>query len=308
MSDEKTIFVMGAGGDLGHRIVNALLRDQRHVRVGVRGGSTSKHAGRLRRWSVEGVEVVDVDLTNEDSLLRGCHGVHAVVSAVQGGPETIIDGQARLLKACLKTGVMQFMPSDFSEDFFSIPEGVNPYLDARRTFAQQLEYSAINVTHFLNGGFMEAVFSSPGLIDKDAGTLAYWGDGEIPLDFTALDDVASYAANVASESPDRSQTRSFAGDRRMVHEIAADYEAATGRALRLVHRGSVEEGYAELCRMKKNGASPMAMLPLQYLLPMMSGEGQLKQLSNDQYPSVKPLSLREFFKQQARRAATGDAS
>jgi hypothetical protein len=43
----------------------------------------------------------------------------------------------------------------------TIPTGINPYLDARRTFALQLTGSGMRFTHLLNGRLMEAVFSSP---------------------------------------------------------------------------------------------------------------------------------------------------
>lgn len=89
---------------------------------------------------------------------------------------------------------------------------------------------------------------------------------------------------------------SVAGDRRTIAQIAGDYAAATGKALHRVRRGSIADGYAELRRMAKAGAHPMAMLPLQYLLPMMSGEGTLRDIANDQYPTVRPTSLLDFMK------------
>jgi uncharacterized protein YbjT (DUF2867 family) len=296
MSDIQTILVVGAAGDLGHRIVDALIRAKARVRVGVRGGSTGKHGEQLRRWAEAGVEVADIDLESQQSLERACSGVHTVISALQGGPETIVDGQLRLLTAAAKAGVSRFMPSDFAEDFFTIAAGINPYLDARRNFADRAREGGVALIHLLNGGFMDAIFSSPGLVDTEAGTLTYWGEGDIPLDFTAMDDVAAYVVSVVSDGNSAGGVVAFAGDRRTIGEIAADYEAATGKALRLVRRGSIAEGYAELTRMQEVGAHPMAMLPLQYLLPMMSGEGRLKDVANGRYPAVEPTSLRAFLK------------
>ena len=50
---ETTYLVMGAAGDLGHRIVQALIdtKEGKRVRAGVRGGSTGKHASLARTWS-----------------------------------------------------------------------------------------------------------------------------------------------------------------------------------------------------------------------------------------------------------------
>ncbi len=296
-TNTETHLVVGGAGDLGHRIVAALLSSPqpRHVRVGLRGGLTGKHAVRAQAWVAAGAEVVDANLQDRDSLLRACDGVTAVISAVQGGPETIIDGQMNLLDACRQTGVARLVPSDFAEDLFSVPEGINPYLDVRRQFARHLQSSGVGYTHILNGGFMDVIFASPGLVQADAGTISFWGDGHMPLDFTTLDDVAAYVV-AAIDIPETLNTVvEVAGDRRTVHQIANDYEAATGRSLTRICRGSIDEGYATLRRMVAEGAHPMALLPLQYLLPMMSGEGRLRNVASADYPGVRPTSLRSFL-------------
>lgn len=201
-----------------------------------------------------------------------------------------------MLEAALAAGVGRFVPSDFSENLFSIPEGIDPYLDMRRTFDRKVAPSGIGYTHILNGGFMEAVFSNPGLIDAEAGTITYWGDDEVPLDFTSMNDVAAWTVAAVEDPASVNRMVSVAGDRRTIAQIAGDYAAATGKALHRVRRGSIADGYAELRRMAKAGAHPMAMLPLQYLLPMISGEGTLRDIANDQYPTVRPTSLLDFMK------------
>ncbi|AOJ78347.1 MULTISPECIES: NmrA family NAD(P)-binding protein [Burkholderia] len=298
--------VVGAAGNLGHRIIDALLRTRPagEIRAGVRGGSAGKHGNRARQWLANGVTVVNTDLDDPLSLEQACAGVDTVISAVQGGPDIIVDGQARLLEAALAAGVRRLVPSDFSENLFSIPEGINPYLDMRRTFDRKVVPSGIGHTHILNGGFMEAVFSNPGLIDAKAGTIAYWGDDEVPLDFTSMNDVAAWTVAAVEDPAAANRIVSVAGDCRTIAQIAADYAAATGKELHRVRRGSIADGYAELRRMAKAGAHPMAMLPLQYLLPMMSGEGTLRDIANDQYPTVRPTSLLDFMKRHYEGART----
>ena len=295
---QTSYLVAGAAGDLGHRIIDALLRTRpgREIRAGVRGGSEGKHGNRAKGWMAKGVTVVNMDLDDPLGLKHACAGAGTVISAVQGGPDTIIDGQSRLLEAALAAGVGRFVPSDFSENLFSIPEGINPYLDMRRTFDRKVAPSGIGYTHILNGGFMEAVFSNPGLINADAGTITYWGDDEVALDFTSMNDVAAWTAAAIDDPATINSVVSVAGDRRTIAQIAGDYATAMGNALHPVRRGSIADGYAELRPMAKAGAHPMAMLPLQYLLPMMSGEGTLRDIANDQYPTVRPTSLLDFMK------------
>lgn len=298
MSEDATYLVLGAAGALGRLIVPELLKQGQapRVRVGVRGGAGGKHASLLKDWATRGIEVLDADLDDAESLERACDGADTVISAVQGGPDVIIAGQARLLAVLKRSGATRFVPSDFAEDLFSIPEGINPYLDWRRTFDRQVAPSGIGFTHFLNGGFMDAVFSSPGLIDAEAGTIGFWGDGHMPMDFTSMQDVAAYLAAALADPNTLNSTVEVAGDSRTVHEVADDYEAVTGRRLQRICHGSIEAGYAELRRMEAAGAHPMAMLPMQYLLPMMSGEGRLRRLCNARYPSIKPTSLRDFLR------------
>jgi uncharacterized protein YbjT (DUF2867 family) len=243
--------IAGAAGNLGHRIVDALLRSRpaSEICAGVRGGSADKHANRARRWMANGVTVVNMDLDDPLSLKHACAGVGTVISAVQGSPDTIIDGQSRLLEAALAAGVERFVPSDFSENLFSVPEGINPYLDMRRTFDRKVASSSIGYTHILNGGFMEAVFSNPGLIDAEAGTITFWGNDEVPLDFTSMSDVAAWTVAAIDDPATVHRTVSVVGDRRTIAQIADDYAVATGKELHRVRRGSIADGYAELLRM-----------------------------------------------------------
>ena len=123
------------------------------------------------------------------------------------------------------------MPSDFAEDLISVPESINPYLDVRPQFAKHLQSSGVVYTYVLNGGFMDVIFASPGLIQADAGTISFWGDGHMPLDFTTLEDVAAYTVAAVNNPATLNSVVEVAEDRRTVHQIADDYEAATGRPL-----------------------------------------------------------------------------
>jgi hypothetical protein len=56
------------------------------------------------------------DLADPESLARACAGMDVVISAVQGGPEVIVEGQRTLLAAAEAAGVTRMIPSDFSAD------------------------------------------------------------------------------------------------------------------------------------------------------------------------------------------------
>jgi uncharacterized protein YbjT (DUF2867 family) len=110
----KRVLVIGGTGSLGGHIARALLERGAKPRLLVRPGSRGKLAPEL----AAAAEVV------EDEA-GAFEGVHTVVSAVQGGPDAIVDTQLRLLRAASAAGVRRFIPSDFSFNIFGLAEGEN---------------------------------------------------------------------------------------------------------------------------------------------------------------------------------------
>ena len=88
------------------------------------------------------------------------------------------------------------------------------------------------------------------------------------------------------------------GEELSMDGIAQAYEEATGRALTLHSKGSLEAGYAELERLKADGADLMRVLPLMYQLPMVSGKAELSHVENERYPQVSPTRLAAVLKAQ----------
>jgi len=123
----KTVLLVGGTGNLGALIGRALLKRGARLRLLVRPGSRSK---------------VPADLAHAAEILEdeqtAFQGVFSVVSAVQGGPETIVDAQLRFLRAARKAGVRRFIASDYSMNLFTVPEGDNVSSDHRREFAEEL--------------------------------------------------------------------------------------------------------------------------------------------------------------------------
>jgi uncharacterized protein YbjT (DUF2867 family) len=102
MNDLTPVLLVGATGMLGNRIAHALLDTGRaELRLLARPGSTDDLDKRAALSALEGrgAKIHWGDLDDRVSLVKATRGIEVVVSAVQGGPETIVDGQLELLGA-----------------------------------------------------------------------------------------------------------------------------------------------------------------------------------------------------------------
>ena len=195
MNTKPIIFIAGATGLLGTKLVDAALKKNLVVRALVRDlePSAEEKKMQLADWVSRGVVPIAGDVLERESLAGGVQGADIVISAV-GNVEPILDmGQKNLIYACKAAGVKRFVPSDFSVDYFNADLGDNYNLDYRITTFAFLKQSGVPWTSVLNGAFTEVHFTDfAGLLDQKAGTFSYWGDGDTPCDFTLVDDAASY--------------------------------------------------------------------------------------------------------------------
>jgi uncharacterized protein YbjT (DUF2867 family) len=114
---KQTIALVGGTGHLGSLIGNAVLdKPDVQLRLLVRPARRDKVAELEKR----GAQVVEGSLGPDagGALASLCEGVSTVISAVQGGPDVIIDGQTHLLRAARDAGARRFIPSDYSLDMF----------------------------------------------------------------------------------------------------------------------------------------------------------------------------------------------
>jgi nucleoside-diphosphate-sugar epimerase len=297
----KVVLLAGASGRLGGLIARAILaKPDVTLRCLVRPGSQDKLAG------LDGIEIVlgDVGPGSEAELEKACAGVYSVVSALQGGPDVIIEGQGRLLVAAMAAGVRRFIPSDFSFDYFKIGEGENLNSDVRRGFAYFADKragSALEVVHVLNGCFLDknVLFGFLGLFDLKAGLARQWGDGQGRMNFTTYEDTARFTAEAAVDDTPLPRKFNIAGDTLSFGELVRVYEENTNKKLRVEVAGSIAELDAEIAR--RRAAEPnniYAYLPLMYVRGMVSGQGQLDALQNPRYPDIKPTTVAEYIKRE----------
>jgi nucleoside-diphosphate-sugar epimerase len=296
--DTEVIALVGGSGQLGKLIADEVLaRPDTHLRLLVRPGSRAKVAGLERR----GAQVVEgaIGAGTERPLAAFCAGATTVISAVQGGPDVIVDAQASLLRAARDAGARRFIPSDFSLDLFKVAPGKIVNADIRRAFADlaDAERGAVEVTHVLNGQFLDrrVMFGFIRVIDPAAKIAYVWGDGDIPMDFTTYADTARYTAAAAVDDNPIGRVLGVAGDSLTFPEIVAAYEKASGARLRVERLGSLDDLDARIAELRRGGPENfLKFLPLMYYRAQLDGTAKIDPVMNDRYPAITPTTVEQY--------------
>ena len=279
---------------LGHRIATHLL-DQSDValRLLVRGPAPvgSPKARALNALVKRGAVVVTGDVTDPATLDTATRGADVVVSALQGGPDVIVDGQVALAEAASRNSVRRFVPSDFAIDLFSAPEGA-PQFAMRRRADRVIDALPLEVVHVLNGGFMDMMLnpSVPGLVDLDAGTVTLWGTGDEPFNLTTVDDTARFTARLATDHADVSGVHYLSGAETTFNAIAEETERLTGTRLTRDVLGSS----ADLRGIVDGTDDPWSVVMQWYLLSMLT-VAPFPTTDNDRYPDIHLTGLHDYL-------------
>lgn len=292
--ESRLVAVAGATGKLGRLVIDALLT---HPGVRVRALVRDPNKAEALSLRRDGVELFPYDASTSDETLHdgAVRGAFAIVSALQGGPDIIVDGQLALLRAARRANARRFIPSDFSYNIFSLPAGTNLNSDWRRDFAEQAREARgeVEVVHVMQGIFADPyVLGFLGLFDAERGLVRYWGDGRTPIDWTTWEDTARFTAAAALDDRAVPERLFVAGDRMDVLAFAHLWGATHGRPVTLERLGSLPELEAEVTRRLASEPGNMyAWLPLMYARGVFGGHALLGELHNGRYPEIAPESV-----------------
>ena len=292
----KTILVAGATGNLGGRIVDALLEHGANVHAIVRAEGSREKIGRLRE---KGVEIKQANLFDVNEIAEACAGADCVVSALSGLREVVIDAQKSLLDSAVAANVPRFIPSDFSIDFTELVPGKNRNLDLRREFHQILDNAPIKATSVFNGAFMELLTGEMPLILYRFKRILYWGESSVKMDFTTMDDTANFTARAALDD-DAPRYLRITGDRVSAEDVRDVMTAPTDKNFKLFRAGSIGLldiiiKIAKFLFPSKNNIYP-AWQGMQYMRDMSEGRAEFVPLDNDRYGKMKYTSVEEFLR------------
>ena len=277
----ETILLAGATGMLGSRIAHHLLaRPGARVRLLVR--NLADKMAKLEPLVKAGAEMIEGNLADPASLDRATRGVEVIISAVQGGPDVIVDGQVALAKAGKNNGVRRILPSDYALDLFKATLGEHGMFDMRAEADKQIVALGLEQVNVLQGAFMDMFLPGHGAIDLDAGTISFFGDGNRKIEVTSVEDTARMVARIALDRDVPAGKFAFAGDHISFREAGAIIAKATGRIVKPVSLGSEADLRAAMA-----AASPQKKVMLAYLLYMTNGQTALSNLQNARYTDFK---------------------
>ena len=291
----STIVVAGATGNLGRRIVTALLQRGASVVALYREGSSSETVKRLQGL---GARTLSVDWSSASQIAAACYGASCVVSALNGLREVIVETQTVLLQAAVRAHVPRFIPSDYSIDFVKFPPGENRNLDLRRDFHKRLDQAPISATSIFNGAFAEMLTGQMPLILFRLKRVLCWGNADQQMDFTTIENTAAFTANAALDSSTPRFLR-IAGDQLSARELAVVVSEVTGDRFRLFRPGGLRllGAVIKIARILSPGTSELypAWQGMQYMRNMFDGRAKLQPLDNSRYPGIHWTTAREVL-------------
>ncbi|GAA3563366.1 NmrA family NAD(P)-binding protein [Microlunatus spumicola] len=228
-SDTPPVAVVGATGQQGGRVVDALLEAGAPVRALVRDPSS---AG-ARALQARGVELATADQEDGDALARGLGGVGALFFLTTfAGPDGT-DGEVRRGTVVAEAAARARVPHVVYSSVGGAERATGiPHFESKRRVEERLT-DLVPATFLRPTFFMEnlAAQLAPGP-DGDV-VVRLPMPGDVPLQMVAVRDIGAAAARLLLD-PDAlaGDAVEIAGDELTLDRVAAEVRDATGRAAR----------------------------------------------------------------------------
>lgn len=230
--------VVGATGYLGSEICRQLVQQGKPVRALIRPTSDPAKVEALRAL---GVETIEGDLKNPDSLAAACHNVAAVVSTAttttsrqEGDSIETVDqeGQRNLIEAARGAGVEKFVFISFRDN----PNLKFPLSATKRDVEKRLMESGLTYTILQAGYFME-MWLGPALgFDYPNAKATIYGSGENGISWVSLVDVAQFAVAALDNPAARNAVIEVGGPEALSPiEVVQTFEEVSGRSFEVQH-------------------------------------------------------------------------
>ncbi|KAK9708346.1 hypothetical protein K7432_009694 [Basidiobolus ranarum] len=290
MSGVQNVIVFGASGFVGHTILKELLKSSNF-----KSSAFSRIGG--KKITVNGVNIVEGDLENHDSLVKALKGFDVVISAFAGEG---LQKQAQIILAAKEAGVRRFVPSDFGYEYSLNIDGrdkpfVHPVIETKRSIKKAIADSGLEYTVIHNGYFIDFAPQpwAPFLQGQNPDNVKFSipGDGEAKLEWSTVVDTAKFLVASLADPISRNAELKFRGDFKSFNEVADLFEKYSGK--------KVEREYQPVDELKKlifNPPQPGLDFLFYIYAAIAEGQFQFSSVANDKFPEIKPETFDTVFR------------
>jgi uncharacterized protein YbjT (DUF2867 family) len=213
--ETSTVLVAGATGFLGNEICRQLRAKNLPVKAMVR---TTTDPVKIEQLAKLGVQVVQGDLRNKETLYQVLQGVTIVITTISSMPfsykpgENDIklvdkDGMINLIDASKSAGVNHFIYTSISKNMYL----EFPLRNTKRKVERYLQKSGLTYTILRPGFFMELWLSAPAGFDALNGKVNICGTGTNYVAYISYKDVAKFAVESISNPSSKNAVLELGG-------------------------------------------------------------------------------------------------
>ena len=230
------ILVVGGTGTLGRLTIEKLCAQKETVRVLTRNPENAQSLAK------PGVEIVQGDLRDSESLAQACRGVNTVFAAAHSimgrGVEAskYVDDQGHrwLIDAAKSAGVRHFV---YVSAVGAAPNHPSTFFRIKYKIEQYLQLSDLLFTILRPTAFMEShAYELIGKPILETGKVTLFGKGENPRNFVAAADVAELAVNLLVKREGKGEMVEIGGPENLTNmEVVRMYERVRQQKAKVVH-------------------------------------------------------------------------
>jgi len=231
----NTVLVAGATGQLSMAICRLLTKKGVRVKGLVRSTSAKEKVAALQQM---GVQTVEGDLKDSQSLRHALQGVTGVISTVtaivsrqEGDTLQTVDneGQQHLIEAAASAGVQHFIfvsVHPFTHDF--------PLQTAKRNAEKKLKESGMKYTILQPTVFIEIWLSPIMGFDVAEAKVTIYGEGNNRFHWISMYDVAAYAVAALGNEKAANKTYELGGPQALSPlEVVQIFEKVLGKKMEI---------------------------------------------------------------------------
>lgn len=225
---DKTILVIGATGNQGGAVIDALEKTNFSIRALVR--KSDPQSAKIQSLQRRGVEIAEGDLDDFDSLVRamkGMYGVFSVLNFQNGGVKKEEERGKRVADAAKKAGVQHFVYSSVggAERGSGVPHFESKWHVEQHIREIGIPYSIVRPTTFMTNLMEQPAVMRFIALSMSKGTIA-----TKPLQMIAVEDIGNWVAHIFLHPETYlGQAVEIAGDAVTFDKMIAAYKKVYGK-------------------------------------------------------------------------------